>query len=122
MILAKNGPIRMGKRTSIGSNSMIVSLDGIEVGEAVLTAGFCHITAGSYRFEDLKAPIMDQGAYTKGPIRIGAKTWIGTAATILDGVTIGVGAVIGAGSVVTRDVPDNSVAIGFRARVIRKRC
>lgn len=53
------------------------------------------------------------------PITIGDNVWIGGSAVILMGVTIGNNAVIGAGSVVTHDIPDNAVAVGNPAKVIR---
>lgn len=53
------------------------------------------------------------------PIKVGDNVYIGTGAYILPGVTIGNNVVIGAASVVTRDIPDNSVAVGIPARVIR---
>lgn len=119
MLLAKAGPIRLGKRTSIGSNSVIVSMDGVELGEAVLSAGGCYISAGSYHFEDVEVPVMDQGAYAKGPIRIGAKAWLGTGVIVLDGVSIGDGAVIGAGALVNKNIPINAVAFGVPAKIQR---
>lgn len=119
MIQAKSGPIRLRRRTSIGSNSVIVSLGGVDVGEAVLTAGGIYISAGAYNFDDPDLPVMDQGAYTKGPIRIGARSWLGTCVIVLDGVKIGEGAVIGAGSVVTKDIAENSVAVGVPAKVVK---
>lgn len=121
MIQAKSGPIHFGPRTSIGCNSVIVSTAGVELGEAVLCAGGCYISAGAYHMDDKDAAIMDQGAYSKGPIRIGDRVWIGTGAIILDGVTIGAGAVIGAGSVVTKDIPENAIVAGVPAKVIRIR-
>ncbi len=54
------------------------------------------------------------------PITIGNDCWIGGNAIILPGITIGNGCVIGAGSVVTKDIPDNSLAVGNPAKVIRK--
>lgn len=45
--------------------------------------------------------------------------WIGSNSTILPGVTVGDNAVIGAGSVVTKDIPENMIAVGSPARVIR---
>ena len=53
------------------------------------------------------------------PITIKDGVWIGGNSTILMGVTIGENAVIGAGSVVTHDIPDNAVAVGNPAKVIR---
>lgn len=53
------------------------------------------------------------------PITIGNDVYIGNNVIILPGVTIGSRVVIGAGAVVTRDIPDNSVAVGVPARVIK---
>jgi acetyltransferase-like isoleucine patch superfamily enzyme len=121
MLLAKSGPIKIGKRTSIGSNSMIVSMDGVEIGETVLTGAICNISAGAYHFENVDMAVMDQGAYSKGPIRIGSKTWLGTGVIVLDGVSIGSGSVVGAGAVVNKDIPDRKIAIGVPAKIIRAR-
>ena len=54
------------------------------------------------------------------PITIGNDVWVGGNATILPGVTIGDRCVIGAGSVVTKDVPPDSLAVGNPAKVIRR--
>ena len=53
------------------------------------------------------------------PIKVGSNVWIGGSVTVLAGVTIGDNCVIGAGSVVTKDVPQNSVAVGNPCRVIK---
>lgn len=121
MVQAKTGHIILGERTSIGSNSVIVSMSGVELGKAVLTAGNCYISAGAYQFDDLETPIMDQTAFSKGPIIIGENSWLGTSVTILDGVKIGVGVVIGASAVVNKDIEDFSIALGIPAKILRKR-
>nr|WP_302135318.1 acyltransferase [uncultured Schaedlerella sp.] len=54
------------------------------------------------------------------PVRIGNHVWIGSGAKILKGVTIGDGAMIAAGAVVTRDVPQNCVAAGVPAGIVKK--
>ena len=54
------------------------------------------------------------------PVTIGDNVWIGGSVTILPGVTIGSNVTIGAGSVVTRDIPDNVVAVGNPCKVIKK--
>jgi acetyltransferase-like isoleucine patch superfamily enzyme len=120
MLQAKSGPITIGARTTIGSNSVVVSLGGIHMGEAVLIAGGVYISAGAYRIDDADKAIMDQAAYTHGPISIGDHAWIGTGAILLDGIRVGRGAVIGAGAVVTSDVPERTVVAGVPARVLRK--
>ena len=53
------------------------------------------------------------------PIHIGRNVWIGSGSMVLSGVTIGDNAVIGAGSVVTKDIPENMIAVGSPAKVIR---
>lgn len=53
-------------------------------------------------------------------VHIGENAWIGAQTVILPGVTIGKNTVIGAGSVVTRDIPDNTVAFGNPCRVVRE--
>lgn len=54
------------------------------------------------------------------PIRIGDRVWIGIAATVLPGVTIGDNAIVGANAVVSHDVPANTIVAGNPARVARQ--
>jgi acetyltransferase-like isoleucine patch superfamily enzyme len=65
------------------------------------------------------APFQRRAAVTARPIVIGKNVWIAAGATIIGGVTIGENSVIAAGSVVTRDVPANTLAGGNLARIIR---
>lgn len=60
-----------------------------------------------------------QGREAARPIEIGSDCWLGGGVIVCPGVTIGRGSTVGAGSVVTRDVPERSVAVGNPARVIR---
>jgi maltose O-acetyltransferase len=53
-------------------------------------------------------------------IRIGNDVWLGANVTVLPGVTIGNNVVVGAGAVVSKDIPDNSLALGVPARIVRK--
>jgi maltose O-acetyltransferase len=53
------------------------------------------------------------------PVIIGDNVWIGGSVTILPGVTIGDNVTIGAGSVVTKDIPSNSIAVGNPCKVIK---
>lgn len=54
------------------------------------------------------------------PITVGNRVWIGGSVTVLPGVTIGDNCTIGAGSVVTKDIPANSIAVGNPCKVIKK--
>lgn len=63
-------------------------------------------------------PDMREYMYTD-PVVIEDNCWIGAGVTICPGVRIGKNSVIGAGSVVTKDIPENSVAVGNPCRVLR---
>ncbi len=64
---------------------------------------------------------MKQPIETKGGIVIADNVWLGFGVIVLDGVRIGNGAVIGAGAVVNHDIPDNAIAVGVPARIIKMR-
>ncbi len=86
---------------------------------ALLAAGV-HVPSGAktHGIEDLAVAIRDQPT-TKAPVRIGAGSWIGSAAIVM--ADVGAGSVIAAGAVVTRPIPEMSIAGGVPARVIRHR-
>ena len=63
--------------------------------------------------------LREKGMQYNLPVRIADNVWIGAGAIVLPGVTIGENSVIGAGSVVTRDIPANTVAVGNPCRVMR---
>jgi acetyltransferase-like isoleucine patch superfamily enzyme len=77
--------------------------------------------AGSHEADEASdVPIILQKRISKG-IVIQDNVWIGTGARILDGVHIGQNAIVGAGSVVSRDVPADSMVLGNPARVVKTR-
>lgn len=53
------------------------------------------------------------------PIKIGNRVWIGIAATVMPGVTVGDNSIIAAGAVVTKDVPTNCIVAGVPAKIIK---
>ena len=66
-------------------------------------------------------PSLREQAYQyNAPIRIGKCCWLGAGVIVLPGVTIGDNSVIGAGSVVTKDIPENVVAVGNPCKVLRE--
>lgn len=65
-------------------------------------------------------PVSDPYGGMKAPIEIGENVWIGYHCQILKGVKIGNGAIVGSGSVVTHDVPANSIVVGNPARVVKE--
>lgn len=64
--------------------------------------------------------LREKGMQFNQPIRIGRNVWMGAGAIVLPGVTIGDGTVVGAGSVVTKDLPENVVAVGNPCRILRE--
>jgi acetyltransferase-like isoleucine patch superfamily enzyme len=78
-----------------------------------------YITDQNHGYEDVTRPISQQ-SQPERPVVIGDGSWLGHGAVVLPGVTIGKHVVIGANSVVTKDIPDFSVAVGSPAKVIRQ--
>lgn len=112
-----------GYNISVGdnfyANHNLVILDGapVKFGDNVFIAPNCGFyTAG----HPLDAERRNRGIEYAYPITVGNNVWIGAGVSVLPGVTIGDNCVIGAGSVVTRDIPANSVAVGNPCKVIKK--
>ena len=120
MLLTHGGWISIGNNCSVNPYSILYGYGGLTIGNGVRIAAHTIIIPQQHTFEICDIPIYEQSVSGIG-IKIGDDVWIGANCTVLDGVTIGKGSIIGAGSVVTRDVPEYSVAVGVPARVIRKR-
>ena len=106
--------IKLGKRVFINSGCCFQDQGGIEIGDDCLIGQQVVIATLNHDLEPAS-----RGDMSPSPVKIGNKVWIGAHATILPGVTIGDGAVIGAGAVVTKDVPENAVAAGVPAKIIK---
>jgi acetyltransferase-like isoleucine patch superfamily enzyme len=113
--------ISIGKRVVVRPGSMLFADQdaGIEIQDDVMMGAGVHFYVNNHRFDRTDVPLIDQGYYPSEGIRIETGAWIGANAILLPGVVIGRNAVVGAGSVVTKSVPDFSVAVGSPARVIR---
>lgn len=120
--------ICLGNNVSVNMNCTFVDCNRIEIGDNVLIASNVQLYTATHPVElsDRLTPDWDpeSGEYFCRtyalPIRIGSGCWLGGGVIVLPGVTIGEGSVIGAGSVVTKDIPENSLAVGNPCRVIRK--
>ena len=117
-------------RVDIGENVLayhglhIGSIDSVKIGNNVLIASGVYISDhshGKYSGVDQSDPMEAPVARPlfSMPVNIGNNVWIGEKVSILPGVVIGDGAIIGAGSVVTKDVPSFSIAVGSPALVIK---
>lgn len=92
---------------------------GITIEDNVLIGSCVHFYTIDHEFSNPTIPIHDQGYSKGGQIIIKNGAWIGANTTILKGVTIGQNSVVGAGSVVTKDIPPFSVAVGNPAKIIK---
>jgi len=111
---------RVGNRTFIGSGCAFAVAKSITIGDDVLIAGSCSVSDYSAHPLDPERRIAGVQVDPEDvrPVRIENKAWIGRAATILPGVTIGEGAVVGAAAVVTKDVPAGHICVGNPGRLL----
>lgn len=107
--------IKIGKNVFINACCKFQDQGGIEIGNGVLIGH--NVTLAILNHDE--RPKFRQNIYPR-PIKIGDNVWIGSNATILQGVTIGDGAIVGANAVVTKDVPENTIVAGIPAKIIRK--
>lgn len=110
----------MGDNSSIGPYAYIGCAGKIIIGNNVMIGPSSKLFAESHIYSDLRKTIKSQGVTRKGII-IEDDCWIGSDVIILDGVKIGKGCIIGAGSVITKDIPSNSIVIDKRLQTIRER-
>lgn len=116
----EHGFFEMGEHSYIGAHAVLGAGGGIRIGNHVLIGQNVNIHAESHVFADATRRIDEQGLSYRGVV-IEDDVWIGSKATIVDGVTVGRGAVIGAGAVVTRSIPPFAIAVGVPARVVGTR-
>lgn len=105
----------------IGNFNHIYSTKRIIIEKDVLTADKVYISDNLHNYKDPSLPIIKQPIVQINDVVIGSGSWIGENACIL-GVTIGKNCVIGANAVVTKDIPNNSVAVGAPAKIIKRYC
>lgn len=119
-LATKSGFVKIGNRVGVNDHCYITSNYGISIGDDVRIAEHVSIRDYDHEFQKTDIPISKQGL-RGGPIKIGEDSWIGRGVMITANVNIGRGCVVGANSVVTKDIPDWSIAVGAPARVIKTR-
>lgn len=108
--------IEVGENFFANYNCVILDAAKVTFGDNVFIAPDCGFyTAG----HPIDAERRNKGLEYAYPITVGDNVWIGGGVKVMPGVTIGSNVVIGGGSVVTRDIPDNVVAVGNPCRVLR---
>ena len=119
-IWSGGGSVRIGRGSEIGERCRISIANSLEIGEKVLLSPNVYITDCDHEYRNIDVPVIEQGIVQKGQaVSIGDGSYIGINTVIVGNVKIGKHCVIGANSVVTKDVPDYSVAVGIPARVIK---
>ena len=118
-----NPSISIGDNVNIEQNVHIVCHCSITIGNNVSITANCVIVDTEHPFDDLSDPTKIGSRISTRPsfVQIGDGCFIGTGVCILPNVRIGEGSVIGSNSVVTRDMPPYSVAMGQPAKVVRSR-
>ena len=114
--------ISIGNNCKIGEFFHITACNRITIGDGLLTGRFVLISDNSHgdlNLSGLSIPPKDRPLVSKGEIVIGNNVWLGDKVTILGGVHIGDNVIIGANSVVTKDIPSNTMAAGIPAKVIK---
>jgi maltose O-acetyltransferase len=108
--------ISLGRRVFFNFNCVILDVCPVRIGDNALIGPAVQVYTATHPLDhEVRRKWLEFGK----PVQIGSDVWVGGAAVICPGVTIGSRVVIGAGSVVTRDIPDGVFAAGNPCRVIR---
>ena len=108
---AHEGTLRVGDKVVLGRDNTVNCYLDVEIGDATIVADWVYVCDFDHVYEDLTAPIKDQGI-VKSPVRIGPDCWVGAKATVLRGSIVGEGCVLAAHTVVRGDVPPYSIVGG----------
>ena len=117
----QGGNVKIGSHTHIQPRCQLSAYkEQILIGRRVEIAPYCAFYSYNHGVAPGE-PICNQPLQSKGGIIIEDDAWLGVGVIVLDGVRIGKGAVVGAGSVVTKDLPEDSISFGVPARVVKMR-
>lgn len=118
--------IKLGNNIQLNDYVHVSAVLSVRIGDNVLMASHVYISDnshGSYKGDqnDISPYIIPiRRPYYAAPVTIGDRAWLGEGVIVMPGVSIGNGAIIGAHSIVNNDVPDDCIAVGAPAKVIKQ--
>jgi acetyltransferase-like isoleucine patch superfamily enzyme len=114
--------ILVGDDVYIGGYCQLHCMNGLTLEDGVVLSEYVYISDIAHGLDPGKGLIMEQELECKGPVHIGAHSFIGFGVSILPGVTLGKHCIVGTRSVVTQSFPDYSMVAGSPARLVKKYC
>ena len=119
-IRSHEGEVVIGAKTVLGQECTISAYQRVRIGEQCVIADRAMFIDFDHGVVEVERPIRLQGIY-KDPVEVGSNVWVGYGACILRGVAVGDNSVIGTSSVITKDVPANTVVGGVPGKLLRMR-
>ncbi|MCO5043888.1 MAG: acyltransferase [Kiritimatiellae bacterium] len=120
ILSCKNGDIVLGDGANIGFNCEVFSGARVEIGARVMLAAYTYVIGGGHAYDRMDVSPLEQARTAVG-VTVGEGAWLGAGVKVLDGTSVGANSIVGAGAVVTKAIPENSVAAGIPAQVLRSR-
>lgn len=109
--------VHVGRDVVFNFGTCIVDDGPVYIGDDCMIGPGCHIATSIH---PISPRLRRKKLQYNKPVRLGNNVWLGAGAIILPGVTIGDNSIVGAGSVVTHDVPSDTIVVGNPAKVLRK--
>lgn len=114
---ASDSAIVIGPGCVLSNNISLIAVQKITLGASCMLGDFCSIMDSEFHGVSVATRHLPGES---APVTLGDNVWVGSRAMILKGVTIGDNSVVAAGSIVTKDVPANTLVAGIPAKIIRR--
>lgn len=121
VVTCTDGTVELDEKCNIGALCRIGSYGRTRIGRKALLAAYCYVVGAGHDTARTDIPILDQPNVTRGGSEVGDGCWLGARVTVMDGVKIGRDSIVGAHALVTKDIPDFSIAVGIPAKVTGSR-
>ncbi|MBS4067765.1 MAG: acyltransferase [Sulfurimonas sp.] len=112
--------IKIGNYCYIGRRNLLSSSKELIISDYVMVSNDCKFLGNNHVYSNPLSPYIATGTTDEDVLKIGVNVWIGAGTIVLGAVTVGHGSIVGAGSVVTKDIPPFSIAVGNSSKVIKR--